>query len=71
MLERDLSHVVRGCIFKVCRQRGCGFLEKVYEKALFTWLELQGIQVQARVPGAVRYKNAVIGEYSAGLVVEG
>ena len=71
MRERSLSHVVRGCVFEVYRQLGCGFLEKVYENALLTELKLQGIQAQAQVPVAVRYKNAVIGEYFADLVVEG
>ena len=71
MRERSLSHVVRGCVFEVYRQLGCGFLEKVYENALLTELKLQGIQAQAQVPVAVRYKNAVIGEYFADLIVEG
>jgi len=71
MLERNLSHVVRGCIFEVYRQFGCGFLEKVYEKALFTELKLRGIQAEVQVPIAVHYKNAIVGEYFTDLVVEG
>jgi GxxExxY protein len=70
MLERDLSHVVRGCIYEVYRQLGCGFLEKVYEKALITELRLQGIKAEAQVPITVRYKHAVVGEYFADLVIE-
>jgi GxxExxY protein len=49
MLERDLSHVVRGCIYEVYRQLGCGFLEKVYEKALITELKLQGSSVRGKL----------------------
>jgi GxxExxY protein len=71
MLERDLSHVVRGCIYEVYRHLGCGFLEKVYEKALITELKLQGIKAEAQVPITVRYKHAVVGDYFADLVVEG
>jgi len=71
ILERNLSHVVRGCIYEVYRQLGCGFLEKVYEKALITELKLQGVQAESQVPIIVRYKNAVVGEYFADLVVEG
>lgn len=70
MLERNLSHVVRGCIYEVYRQLGCGFLEKVYEKALVTELKLQGVQAESQVPITVHYKNAVVGEYFADLVVE-
>jgi len=70
MLASDISYVVRGCIFEVYRQLGCGFLEKVYEKALITELKLQGIQAEAQVPISVHYKNEVVGEYFADLVVE-
>ena len=53
MLERNLSHAVRGCIYEVYRQLVCGFLGKVYEKALLAWLALQGIQAESQVPIAV------------------
>ena len=70
MLAEDLSYVVRGCVYEVYRQLGCGFLEKVYEKALLTELKLQGVQAESQVPIAVLYKNEVVGEYFADLVVE-
>ena len=71
MLAEDLSYVVRGCVYEVYRQLGCGFLEKVYENASTTELKLQGVQAEARVPIAVLYKSEVVGEYFADLVVEG
>ena len=70
MLAEDLSYVVRGSVYEVYRQLGCGFLEKVYEKALLTELKLQGVQAESQVPIAVLYKNEVVGEYFADLVVE-
>ena len=71
MLERNPSHVAGGCVFEVYRQLGCGFLEQVCENALLTEPKLQGIPAQTRVPIAVRYKNAVVGEYFAGPGVDG
>jgi GxxExxY protein len=71
MLLGEISHVVRGCVFEVYRQLGCGFLEKVYERALITELELQGLQAKAQVPITIHYKNKVVGEYFADLIVEG
>ena len=71
MLAENLSYIVRGCVYEVYKQLGCGFLEKVYEKALLTELKLQGVQAEAQVPIAVLYKNEAVGEYFADLVVEG
>lgn len=70
MLEENLSYIVRGCVYEVYKQLGCGFLEKVYEKALLTELKLQGVKAEAQVPIAVLYKNEVVGEYFADLIVE-
>ena len=68
--EEQISYAIQGCIFEVYRQLGCGFLEKVYEKALLAELELQGLRAQAQVPITVQYKNVVVGEYFADIVVE-
>ena len=68
--EEQISYAIRGCVFEVYRQLGCGFLEKVYEKALLAELELQGLRAQAQVPITVQYKNVVVGEYFADIVVE-
>ena len=68
--EERISYVVRGCVFEVYRQLGCGFLEKVYEKSLLAELKLQGLRAAAQVPITVRYKDIVVGEYFADIVVE-
>ena len=69
--EEQISYAVQGCAFEVYRQLGCGFLEKVYEKALLAELELQGLRAEAQVPVSVQYKNVRVGEYFADIVVEG
>ena len=68
--EEQISYAIQGCAFEVYRQLGCGFLEKVYEKALLAELKLQGLRAEAQVPVAVRYKKMVVGEYFADIVVE-
>lgn len=68
--EERISYVVQGCVFEVYRQLGCGFLERVYEKALLAELEYQGLQAKAQVPLTIRYKDVVVGEYFADIVVE-
>jgi GxxExxY protein len=68
--EEKLSYVIRGCAYEVYRQLGCGYLEKVYERALLQELTLQGLQAETQVPFGVRYKGSVVGEYFADMVVE-
>ena len=68
--EEQISYVIQGCVFEVYRQLGCGFLEKVYEKALLAELEFQGLSAKPQVPVTVQYKNVVVGEYFADIVVE-
>ena len=71
MLELEqLSYVVRGCVYEVYRQLGCGYLEKVYERALLRELSLQGLNAERQVPFKISYKNEIIGEYYADIVVE-
>jgi GxxExxY protein len=70
MLESEqLTYTIRGCVYEVYRRLGCGFLEKVYERALQLELGLQGLQVENQVPLQVSYKGVVVGEYYADLVV--
>ena len=68
--EEQVSYAIQGCVFEVYRQLGCGFLEKVYEKALLAEFELQGLRAEAQVPVNVQYKDKVVGIYFADIVVE-
>ena len=68
--EEQISYAIQGCVFEVYKQLGCGFLEKVYEKALLAELELQGLRAEAQVPVTVQYKSVMVGEYFADIVVE-
>jgi len=57
-------------VFEVSNVLGCGFLEKVYERALLKELTLQGVCAKAQVLYSVHYKGSCIGEYLADLIVE-
>ena len=67
----ELTGRVLGGVFEVANELGCGFLEKVYERALVRELGLRGVQAAAQVPLAVTYKGYSVGEYFADIVVEG
>lgn len=68
--EEQLSYAIRGCVYEVFKQLGGGFLEKVYENALLTEMQIQGLHAESQVTIKVRYKGTVVGEYIADILVE-
>ena len=66
----DITYQIRGAVFEVNRVLGHGFLEKVYEKALMTELNSRGLSVGNQVPLKIIYKEKIVGEYFADLLVE-
>ena len=67
----EITYQIRGAVFEVNRILGSGFLEKVYEKALIIELLVSGLRAESQVPIEVIYKDEVVGEYFADIVVEG
>jgi GxxExxY protein len=67
----DITYQIRGAVFEINRVLGHGFLEKVYEKALMIELNRRGLSVGNQVPLKVIYKEQIVGEYFADLLVEG
>jgi GxxExxY protein len=59
-----------GAAFRVSNVLGCGFLEKVYENALYHELSKHGFDVQQLWPIGVQYDGAVVGQYIADLLVD-
>ncbi len=66
----DLTDDIIHCFFKVYNLLGYGFLEKVYEKSLKFELELKGFSVESQKPIKVYYRDKLVGDYFADLVVE-
>jgi GxxExxY protein len=65
-----LVETVVGAAYEVSNVLGCGFLEKVYERALARELALRGLSTRTQVSYPVAYKRQCIGEYVADLLVE-
>ena len=64
-----LAREVIGTAIEVHRVLGPGFLEAVYEEALYVELELRGIQFMHQAPVAVSYKGRCVGEGTLDLLV--
>ncbi|MCO4322429.1 GxxExxY protein [Aliidiomarina quisquiliarum] len=70
MYEEELTYKIRGCVYEVYRTLGAGFLEVVYQNALIKELQLQGLRVNSEVPLKVLYKEQLVGEFRADLIVD-
>jgi GxxExxY protein len=67
--EQELTQKILEASFAVHNALGAGFLEKVYANALSLELRQMGLVCAQEVPFKVKYKDAVVGDYSADLVV--
>jgi GxxExxY protein len=70
LLNRDLTEKIIKAFYNVYNELGYGFLEKVYENALCYELSLQGLSYHKQKPINVNYKEQVVGEYFADILVE-
>jgi GxxExxY protein len=68
---RPLTEKIIGCAYAVANELGNGFLEKVYENAMFVELAHAGLRGQQQHPVPVTYRGALVGDYIADLLVEG
>ena len=66
----EITYTINGAVYEVNKVLGAGFLEKVYEKALLVEFRKRGLKAEAQVPITVKYKDEVVGEYFADIVVE-
>ncbi len=71
ILFKELSYAIVGAAMEVHRILGPGFLESVYEAALAYELTLRGIHFEPQKHLPVYYKEHLLGEYIADLVIEG
>lgn len=62
--------LVVGAAFEVSNHLGCGFLEKVYERALLHELNRRGMVVKQQIGLPVFYKGKQVGDFVADLLVE-
>ncbi len=66
----SITKTIIGCAYTVSNSLGCGFLEKVYENALVSELNKQGLRVRQQQLVKIWYNGVVVGDYIADLIVE-
>ena len=70
LLHEDLTDRIIKSFYDVYNDLGYGFLEKVYENALYVELQLNHLQCDRQRPIQVFYKDQKVGEYYADIIVE-
>lgn len=66
-----ITEKIIGAAYTVSNTLGCGFLEKVYENAMFLEVSKSNLSVVRQKPLHVFYDDQIVGEYFADLIVEG
>lgn len=67
----SIAERIIGCSYTVANSLGHGFLEKVYQNALAYELRSNGLAVETQKILGVQYRDVIVGEYVADLLVEG
>ncbi len=70
LIHGTITEAIIGAAFEVHNHLGYGFLERVYQRAVQAELLKRGhfAEIERRIN--VRYKDVLVGEYSADLVVD-
>ncbi|MDX2134463.1 MAG: GxxExxY protein [Saprospiraceae bacterium] len=71
LLHKELTDRILRIYYDVYNELGYGFLEKVYQNAMFHALISDGLTVEAQKQIKVYFRGKEVGEYFADLVVEG
>lgn len=69
LLYKDITDRIIKAFYEVYNELGYGFLEKVYENALFLELSTLGLICEKQKKINVFYDNQIVGEYYADIIV--
>jgi len=69
-LHAETTDLILKAFYSVYNTLGYGFLEKVYENALLIELKKMGLKATKQVPIKVYYKDDLVGDYYADIIVE-
>jgi GxxExxY protein len=70
MIHQETTSEIISCFYKVYNTLGFGFLEKVYENALYLELKNHGLICSKQVPITVFYNENAVGDYYADIIVD-
>ncbi|HRG02085.1 MAG TPA: GxxExxY protein [Bacteroidia bacterium] len=69
LLHKNITEEIISTYYFVYNELGYGFLEKVYENAMLLELKSRGFKVESQKIIKVYFKDTIVGEYFADIVV--
>lgn len=69
LLHKELTDEILNAFYEVYNELGYGFLEKVYQNALFLELKDRGLKVTPQKRCPVYYKGKEVGDYFCDIIV--
>jgi len=69
LLQKELTEKIINAFYHVYNELGYGFLEKVYQNALYIELTNKGLKVATNQKTTVYYKSVNVGDYYADMIV--
>ena len=69
--KEEITKEIIGAAYEVYNSLGYGFLEKVYQNAMIVELRLRALEASAEQVIQVYFKDQMVGDYKADLVVKG
>ena len=69
LLHKNITEEIISAYYFVYNELGYGFLEKVYENAMLLELKSRGFKVESQKIIKVYFKDTIVGEYFADIVV--
>lgn len=70
LLHKDITDVAIKTFYQVYNELGFGFLERVYQNAMCLELNALGLVCETEKPIKVYYKNNLVGDYRADIILE-
>lgn len=68
--HEELTGKIIGVFYDVYNELGYGFLESVYQNSMLIALREAGLHVSQQIPVPVKFRNGLVGEFRADLLVE-
>lgn len=70
LLHKELTYKIIGILFKVHKNLGCGFTEKIYQRAIELELKKEKLSYEIEKEIQIKYDGQVVGKHRLDLVVE-
>lgn len=70
LVPKELIDIILKHFYRIYNDLGYGFLERVYQNALYFALMDEGLKCEVETPIKVYYDGRVVGEYRADILVE-